>query len=92
MNQSIKIKYHRTPILVLSDFKKTFQVRCDTSGVAIGAVLIQDNKFVAYFSEKLNDTKRKYSMYDTEFYAIIQALEKWRNYIILKEFVLYSDN
>jgi hypothetical protein len=72
--------------MVLPDFKKTFQVRCDTSGVAIGAVLIQDNKFVAYFNEKLNDTKRKYSTYDKEFYVVIQAMEKWRHYIILNEF------
>jgi hypothetical protein len=40
----------------------------------------------------LNDTKRKYSTYDKEFYVVIQALKKWRNYLIPKEFVLYSDN
>jgi len=67
--------------MVLPDFKKTFQVRYDTSGVAIGVVLIQDNKFVAYFNEKLNETKRKYSTYDKEFYAIIQVLKKWRHYL-----------
>ena len=36
--------------------------------------------------------KVKYSTYDKEFYAIIQALKKWRHYLIPKEFVLYSDN
>jgi hypothetical protein len=34
----------------------------------------------------------KYSMYDKEFYAVIQALKKWRHYLVMKEFVLYSDN
>jgi hypothetical protein len=61
--------------MVLPDFKKIFQVRCDASGVAIGVVLSQDNKFVAYLSEKLNDTKRTYSTYYKDFYAIIQALK-----------------
>ena len=78
--------------MILPDFGKTFQVRCDASGIAIGAVLSQDNRPVAYFSEKLNDAKEKYSTYDKEFYAMTQALTKWRHYLIPKEFVLYSDN
>jgi hypothetical protein len=57
-------------------------VRCDASGVAIRQVLSEDNKHVSYFSEKLNYTKIKYSMYDKEFYAIIQALKKWRHYLV----------
>ena len=47
---------------------------------------------ITYFSEKLNEAKIKYSTYDKEFYAIIQALKKWRHYLISKEFVLYRDN
>ena len=31
-------------------------------------------------------------MYDQEFYAIVQALKKWRYYLIPKEFVLYTDH
>jgi hypothetical protein len=88
----LKKKITEQPILVLPDFKKTFQVKCDASGFAIGAVLSQEDRPIAYFSEKLNEAKVKYSTYDKEFYAIIQALKKWRHYLISKEFVLYSDN
>jgi hypothetical protein len=88
----LKEKITEQSILVLPDFRKIFQVRCDASGVAIGVVLSQDNQPVSYFSEKLNDTKRKYSTYDKEFYVVIQDLKKWRHYLVPKEFVLYSDN
>jgi hypothetical protein len=88
----LKEKITEQSIMVLPYFGKTFQVRFDASGVAIGVVLIQDNGPVAYFSEKVNDAKRKYSTYDKEFYAIIQSLKKWRHYLVLKEFVLYSYN
>jgi hypothetical protein len=88
----LKDKITKQLILVLPYFGKTYQVRYDESGVAIGAVLSQDNRHVVYFSKKLNDTKRKYSTYDKELYAIIQALKKWRHYRVPKEFVLYSDN
>jgi 5-bromo-4-chloroindolyl phosphate hydrolysis protein len=88
----LKRKITEQPILVLPDFQKTFQVKCDASGFEIGAVLSQEDKPIAYFSEKLNEAKVKYSMYDKEFYAIIQALKKWRHYLIPKEFVLYNDN
>jgi hypothetical protein len=88
----LKRKITEQPILVLLDFKKTFQVKCDASGFAIGEILSQEDKPIAYFSKKLNETKVKYFTYDEEFYAIIQALKKWRHYLIPMEFVLYSDN
>jgi hypothetical protein len=88
----LKKKITKQPILVLQDFSKTFQVRCDVSGFAIGVVLSQDDRPITYFSEKLNEAKVKYSTYEKEFYAVIQALKKWRHYLVPKEFVLYSDN
>ena len=51
-------------ILVLLDFNKVFQVDYDASVTTIGAILSQEGRHVAYFSEKLNYSKRKYYVYD----------------------------
>ena len=47
---------------------------------------------MAFFIEKLNEAKKKYSTYDKEFYAIVRSLEHWRHYLISREFVLYSNH
>ena len=41
-----------------------FQVDYNASGTAIGVVMSQEGRLVAYFSEKMNDTKTKYFVYD----------------------------
>ena len=52
----------------------------------------QEGRPVAYFSEKLNDAKRKYFVYDQGCYVVIQALKKWRHFLLPKEFFLYTDH
>ncbi|GKV33824.1 hypothetical protein SLEP1_g42275 [Rubroshorea leprosula] len=52
----------------------------------------QEGRPIAFFSEKLNDTKLRYSTYDKEFYAIVRALEHWSHYLLSKEFILHYDH
>jgi len=70
------------PVMRLSDFSKVFEVTRDATGLAIGGVLNQKNHPVAYFSEKLNDTRQLNSTYDEKFYAVVQVLCYWRYYLL----------
>ena len=86
----IKKQMGQALVLKLPDFSKIFEVACDASHVGIGGVLSQERHPIAFFSEKLNDTRRRYLVYDIEFYALIQTLKHWRPYLIHKEFILYT--
>jgi len=48
--ETLKQKVAELPILDFLDFNKVFQVECDASGSAIGVMLSQEGKIVAFFS------------------------------------------
>ena len=67
----LKQKVIEQYVLAHLDFNNMFHIDYDASGTIIGVVLSQEGRHIAYFSEKLNDAKRKYLIYDQEFYALV---------------------
>ncbi|KAK1586319.1 hypothetical protein Q3G72_001248 [Acer saccharum] len=90
--EAFKLIKLRLTILILPDFSQPFELHSDASKLGIGAMLSQSSKPVAFFSEKLSGARSRYSTYDIEFYAVVQAVKHWRHYLFHREFVLYTDH
>ena len=83
---SLKQKLTSSPVLIMPDQTRPFQIECDASKYALGAVLTQqdnngDRHPVVFLSRTFNKTEWNYEIYDRELLAIIWALEEWRHYI-----------
>uniref|UniRef100_A0A2N9HHN4 Reverse transcriptase n=1 Tax=Fagus sylvatica TaxID=28930 RepID=A0A2N9HHN4_FAGSY len=71
---------------------KLLRLNVMPQGIGIGAVLMQDRRPIAFFSEKLSGASLKYPTYDKELYALVRALETWQHYLWPREFVIHTDH
>jgi len=92
------LEYNTQLVLALPRREGKFRVEVDASGHAIGGVLLQEQegkwKPVAFLSRTMSSAKRNYEIYDKELLAIVEALDKWQQYLLnaVEKFEVWTDH
>ncbi|CAN6712699.1 unnamed protein product [Malus baccata var. baccata] len=85
-----------TPIIVPPDWSLPFELMCDASDYALGAVLGQRKEkkshVIYYASRTLNDAQLNYSTTEKELLAVVFALDKFRSYLIGTKVIVFTDH
>lgn len=78
-------------MIYVPDFFQQFVVETNASGVSVDAVLMQNKRPLAYFSQALPLTHRYKAIYERELIAIVYAIQKWRAYLLGRCFLVRTD-
>ena len=90
--EALKLALTSAPILSLPDFNIPFVIQSDASGYAMGAVLLQNNHPIAYFSKLFCPRMARASTYLRELHAITCAVKRWRQYLLGNFFIIQTDH
>ncbi|GJX68225.1 reverse transcriptase domain-containing protein [Tanacetum coccineum] len=92
----LKEKLTTTPIIMSPDWNVPFELMCDASDFAVGAVLGQqiDGKFkpIYYASKTLINAQEHYTTTKKELLAVVFSFDKFCPYLILSKTVFYTDH
>ena len=82
----------KAPSLLLPDLSKPFEVETDASDYAIGDILYQDGKPIAFEIKKLDSAECRYTVQEKELFAVIDALKTWCHYLYGNRFVVTTNH
>ena len=84
------------PIVQPPDWNLPFEIMCDASDYAIGAVLGQrkDNclHVIYYACRTLTEAQLNYTTTEKEMLAVFFAIDKFRSYLLGSKIIIYTDH
>ena len=89
--EELKAAMRRLPILALPNFSISFILETDASGTGLGVVLLQEEKFLSFWSKALLDRAQLKSVYERELMVVVLAMKNWRHYLLGKKFLIRTD-
>ena len=92
--EEIKSRLVEAPIMAKPDLNREFEIMCDASDFAMGAVLGQEIekvfKAIYYASKTFNEAQENYSTTEKKMLAIVFACEKFKPYILGSHVIIHT--
>lgn len=88
----LKEKLTTTPFLVYPNFSLPFVIEKDACDVGVGAILLQNEHPITFYSKKLSPLRQKASTYSMELWTITDVVHKWRHYLWGNDFTTRTDH
>ena len=93
--EDIKARLIIAPIMTTLDWSRNFEIMCDASDYAMGAVLGQRTekifKVIYYASKTFNKAQENYSTTEKEMLAMVFSCEKFRPYILGSHVIIHTN-
>ncbi|KAK1612153.1 hypothetical protein QYE76_035826 [Lolium multiflorum] len=94
--ETLKKALTTAPVVEPPDWNLPFEIMCDASDFAVGAVLGQrvDKKLnvIHYASKTLDAAQRNYATTEKELLAVVFACDKFRSYIVDSKVTIHTDH
>nr|GFB06944.1 reverse transcriptase domain-containing protein [Tanacetum cinerariifolium] len=94
--RTLKYKLTKAPILIARNWDQPFELMCDASDYAVGAILGQriEKNFrpIHYASKTMNQAEANYTTTEKEMLAVVYAFEKFHSYLIMNKSIVYTDH
>ena len=88
----IKNALAREVLLAYPDYSEVFEIFTDASSRQLGAVITQKGRPLAFFSRKLSETQRKYSVTELELLSIVECLKEFKGMLWGQRIKVYTDH
>ncbi|GJX07575.1 reverse transcriptase domain-containing protein [Tanacetum coccineum] len=93
---TLKKKLTEAPILVAPDWDLLFEIMCDASDFAVGAILgkrkTKHFQQIYYASKTMTDAQAHYTTTEKKLLAVLYAFEKFWPYLVLSKTIVYTDH
>ncbi|KAL8125012.1 hypothetical protein AgCh_012617 [Apium graveolens] len=94
--ETLKKSLITSPVITAPDWSEPFEMMCNASDYAIGAVLRQRKNnifYVVYYASKaLNGAQLNYTTTEKELLAIVYGFEKFRSYLLGTKVTVFTDH